>query len=102
MGYGRAIFVVFVASLALVSPASADWPLYGRDLDNSRNAGADGPDTSAAGSMARAWTFKSDQGDFTGTPVVAGGTLVAGTTLGKVYALDAVTGKVRWMRDLGD
>src|SRR5947207_12073947 len=102
MGYGKTVVVVFVAALALAAPASADWPVYGHDVDNSRSAGADGPDASAAASLTRAWTFKSDKGDFTGTPVVAGGTLVAGTTLGKVYALDAVTGKVRWTRDLGD
>ena len=102
MGYWKSIFVVLIAALALAAPASADWPVYGHDLDNSRNAGADGPDASAVGSLARAWTFKSDSGDFTGNPVVSGGTLVAGTTLGKVYALDAVTGRVRWTRDLGD
>ena len=30
----------------------------------------------------------------------AGGTLVAGTELGSIYALDAVTGAVRWSREV--
>src|SRR3954470_3535904 len=87
--------------LALPCTASADWPTYGHDLANSRAAGTDGPAPDQASSLAQAWTFQSSNGDFTGTPVVADGTLVAGTTLGTVYALDAVTGKLRWSRDTG-
>src|SRR5947207_11720677 len=90
-------------SLALAMPgaAAADWPIYGHDLANSRNAESAGPSMSQVGSLQRAWTFNSSNGDFTGTPVVADGTLVAGTNLGSIYALDAVTGKVRWSRDVG-
>jgi polyvinyl alcohol dehydrogenase (cytochrome) len=85
---------------ALGSPGSAlgDWPVYGHDLTNSRDAGGEGP---SAGQLARAWAFKSPTGDFTGTPVVAGGVLVAGDQGGTVYALDAVTGNVLWSRRLG-
>src|SRR4051812_50098736 len=52
--------------------------------------------------MAQAWTFTSQKGDFTGTPVVANGLVVAGDFSGTVYALDAVTGKVRWSKALGE
>src|SRR3954464_13564576 len=85
-------------ALAVPGPASADWPVYGHDLANSRGAGAEGPAAGAVAGMQRAWTFKSPNGDFTGTPVVAGGTLVAGTNLGAIYALDAAGGKPRWSR----
>src|SRR3954447_8571602 len=88
-------------ALAVPGPASADWPVYGHDLANSRGAGAEGPAAGAVAGMQRAWTFKSPNGDFTGTPVVAGGTLVAGSNLGSIYALDAVTGKLRWTREVG-
>src|SRR3954467_6141462 len=88
-------------ALVIAGPASADWPVYGHDLSNSRFAGSDGPSVAQAGSLTPAWTFNSSNGDFTGTPVVANGTLVAGTNLGSIYALDAVTGKVRWSRDVG-
>src|SRR3954452_4349623 len=87
--------------LALPPTATADWPTYGRDLANSRAAGTDGPAPGQVGSLQQAWSFRSSNGDFTGTPVVADGTLVAGTNLGSIYALDAVTGKVRWTRDVG-
>ena len=90
-----------LAVLASAESASADWPVYGHDLANSRSAGAEGPSVAQAAGLQPAWTFKSPNGDFTGTPVVADGTLVAGTNLGSIFALDAVTGKVRWSRDVG-
>src|SRR5204862_7018551 len=60
-----------------------------------------GPTLAAIPTLQQAWTFNSSTGDFTGTPVVANGVLVAGSYGGVVYALDAVTGKLRWSRDLG-
>src|SRR3954452_3124268 len=88
-------------TLAVCSPAAADWPTYGHDLANSRSAGRDGPTAAQAGSLQQAWRFDAPNGDFTGTPVVAGGVLVAGTNLGSIYALDAVTGKQLWTHDAG-
>ena len=100
---GICIVAAAVAASSLAAPAGAlaDWPVYGHDLANTRNAGDAGPPKSQAGSLSRAWTFRSSTGDFTGTPVVAGGVLVAGNNAGWVYALDAVTGKVRWSHALG-
>ena len=94
---------VATALLLAVAPAcaAADWPIYGRDLSNSRNAGTDGPSFAQIPTLKRAWSFDSPTGDFTGTPVVAHGVLVAGDYSGTVYALNAVTGKVRWTRKLG-
>ncbi|MEA2473378.1 MAG: hypothetical protein QOE06_1293 [Thermoleophilaceae bacterium] len=83
-------------------PAAADWPVYGHDLSNTRNGGADGPAVAQVPTLDRAWSFASPTGDFTGTPVIAGGVLVAGDYSGTVYALDAVTGRVRWSKNLGD
>jgi polyvinyl alcohol dehydrogenase (cytochrome) len=90
-----------VATLAMPSGATADWPSYGHDLENTRNAGAAGPPARDVPALKRAWTFKAPTGDFTGTPVVAGGLVIAGNHGGWVYALDAVSGKVRWSKDLG-
>jgi polyvinyl alcohol dehydrogenase (cytochrome) len=87
--------------LLLPGAAVADWPVYGHDLANSRNAPLAGPAPSQVASAAQAWAFKSPTGDFTGTPVVTGGVLVAGDNGGVVYALDAVTGKVLWSTDVG-
>src|SRR5438045_3624861 len=97
----RALGLALIVGLLVAAPSAADWPVYGHDLSNSRSAGRDGPGADRVASLKRAWKFKSSNGDFTGTPTVAGGVLVAGTNLGSVYALDAVTGKVRWSRDVG-
>jgi polyvinyl alcohol dehydrogenase (cytochrome) len=88
--------------LGLAPPAMAGWPLYGHDLANSRHARSAGPSPSQVPSMTQAWTFKSPTGDFTGTPVVSHGVLVAGDNGGTVYALDAATGRVIWSKKLGD
>jgi polyvinyl alcohol dehydrogenase (cytochrome) len=92
-----------LAALAIAAPpAAADWPTYGHDLANTRSGGTDGPAIAQIPTLERAWSFDSPTGDFTGTPVVAKGTLVAGDYSGAVFALDAVTGKVRWTRRLGE
>jgi len=89
-----------VAVLGLPATALGDWPMYGRDLANSRDAGSDGPPVTQAPTLAEAWRFTSEDGDFTGTPVVAGGTVVVGSYGGTVFALDAQTGALKWSRDL--
>ena len=104
MRRGAWVAMCVAAALMVITPAEAmaDWPVFGHDLANSRDADSDGPPAGQVGSMQKAWTFSSSNGDFTGTPVGAGGTLVAGTNLGSIYALDAVTGKLRWSRDVGE
>jgi polyvinyl alcohol dehydrogenase (cytochrome) len=96
-----ALVFASLAGLLVAAPAYADWPVYGHDLANSRDAGSAGPSPAQVASLRQAWSFSSSNGDFTGTPVVADGVLVAGTNLGSIDALDAVTGKLRWSRDVG-
>src|SRR5438270_8035805 len=97
----RLMLVVGVLSSASPAIARADWPVYGHDLLNSRSAATDGPSMAQVRSLRQAWVFKSSTGDFTCTPVVAGGVLVAGNNGGWVYALNAVTGRQLWSRDVG-
>ena len=73
-----------------------EWRMYGKDLSNSRNGGAAGPPPSLVPNLGPAWSFYSNHGDFTGTPVVAKGILVVGSNSGKVYGLDAATGRPLW------
>lgn len=80
--------------------SSSDWPFYGKDLANSRNGGPSGPSWNEVGRMGPVWSFHSADGDFTGTPVVSRGVLVAGSFGGTVVGIDASTGKVLWQRDL--
>jgi polyvinyl alcohol dehydrogenase (cytochrome) len=84
---------------APVAPlGKGEWPLYGHDLSNSRNAGAAGPSLTDAINLGPVWSFQSTQGDFTGTPVEAANTVVAGSNGGTVFALNATTGAKRWAR----
>ena len=87
-----------------VPPAAlrgGEWPFYGKDLGNSRDGGPDGPSWNEVPSLGPVWSFHSTVGDFTGTPVVSRGTLVAGAFGGTVFALNASTGRLRWQRALG-
>jgi polyvinyl alcohol dehydrogenase (cytochrome) len=97
----RCLLLAIVGLLAPAGAAHADWPMYGHDLSNTRDAGSQGPSRSSLASLKPAWRFNSSTGDFTGTPVIADGVLVEGNNAGWVYALDAVTGKPRWSKDLG-
>jgi polyvinyl alcohol dehydrogenase (cytochrome) len=78
----------------------AAWPFYGKDLSNSRNGGASGPSYNEVPTLGPVWSFASSDGDFTGTPVVGGGKVVAASGGGSVFALDATTGKKLWSKDL--
>jgi polyvinyl alcohol dehydrogenase (cytochrome) len=99
----RASFAIALVLAALwPASAAADWPVYGHDLANSRDGGQEGPTPAQIPTLKQAWSFTSQSGDFTGTPAVAAGVLVAGDFSGTVYALDAVTGKVRWSKNLGE
>ena len=105
MGRGGSLLTAVALTLAglVLAPAaaSADWPYYGHDLANTRNAGSDGPTPAQAATLQPYWTFSSTQGDFTGTPVVSGSTVVVGSNEGVVDALDASTGKLLWSRTVG-
>ncbi|HEX8122168.1 MAG TPA: PQQ-binding-like beta-propeller repeat protein [Solirubrobacteraceae bacterium] len=104
---GRRVLALAVGTMVVAAWASApvatagEWPVYGRDLANSRSAGTDGPSREDAAKLAPAWKFSDPDGDFTGTPVVAGGLVVAGSFAGHVHALDAKTGKEVWSADAG-
>jgi polyvinyl alcohol dehydrogenase (cytochrome) len=74
------------------------WRSYGRDLSNSRNAGRKGPTPREASRLVGAWSFRGTAGGYTGTPVVARGTVVVGSTDGTIHALDAESGALKWSR----
>jgi polyvinyl alcohol dehydrogenase (cytochrome) len=80
---------------------TGDWPFYGHDLANTRDGGSDGPSLTQAPFLEPVWDFESTNGDFVGTPLESGGTVIGLSGGGSVYALDASTGKLLWQRDLG-
>jgi outer membrane protein assembly factor BamB len=86
-----------------VAPApltAGEWPFYGHDVANSRDGGSAGPSVTKVLGLRPVWSVQSTDGDFTGTPVEAGGTVVAVSGGGTVFAIDASTGALRWSRDL--
>jgi outer membrane protein assembly factor BamB/plastocyanin len=83
------------------SIGGASWPFYGNTLAGTRDGGKDGPSAAEVPNLGVAWSFYSREGDFTGTPVVANGLVLAGSNGGTIYAIDAETGRQRWAHRTG-
>lgn len=86
----------------------ADWPAFGRDPGGSQHSPLKIIDPSNVARLELAWMHRS--GDFVdaplpqgtvlqATPLHANGTLYFCTPMNKVFALDPVTGKQRWVFD---
>jgi polyvinyl alcohol dehydrogenase (cytochrome) len=79
-----------------------DWPTFGHDLSNTRHQPQEtviGP--TQAATLEPAWdqsgmSVTGTKGDFTGTPIVSGGCVFAGSNNGFVMALNADTGAKVW------
>ncbi|HEX2232399.1 MAG TPA: PQQ-binding-like beta-propeller repeat protein, partial [Thermoleophilaceae bacterium] len=93
------------ASCATAASPGGDWPVYGRDLANTRVqprekliSPADAP------FLTPSWVFSTQkaggEGDITGTPIVSGGCVYVGTSRSWVFALNADTGDVVWKAKL--
>ena len=90
------------------SRQEGDWPAYGRDAGGERFSPLDAIRRENVGSLQVAWTFRT--GDayqpknsrptaFEATPLHVDGTLYLSTPVGRVIALDPVTGEQRWAFD---
>ena len=88
--------------------ADGDWYAYGRDAGGERFSPLDAIRRENVASLEVAWTFRT--GDayqppegrptaFEATPLHVDGTLYLSTPVGRVIALDPVTGKQRWAFD---
>lgn len=85
-------------------PAPTEWPAYGRDAGGSRYAPIYQVNRSNVGGLEVAWTYNTgevaaDDRSFEATPILVDGTLYLSTPLGKIIALDPVTGAERWRHD---
>ena len=89
-----------------INTLAADWPQLQCDaarsgfqpamtLHTSRHT-----NTNPAGYGAPVWAWDAPE-PLSGQPVTASGLVAIGTTAGRVHVLDARTGAVRWVRDLG-
>jgi quinoprotein glucose dehydrogenase len=88
--------------------SSGDWPVYGHDSGGQRFSPLTAINRKNVGTLKIAWTYRT--GDaylpknrrataFEATPLYINGTLYLSTPLGRVIALDPVTGKQRWAYD---
>jgi quinoprotein glucose dehydrogenase len=103
------IFVACLAVAALTLGADkGDWPAYGHDPGGQRFSPLAAINRSNVGFLKIAWEFRT--GDayepkrgkptaFEATPLYVDGALYLGTPLGRVIALDPLTGKQRWAYD---
>lgn len=88
---------------------NGDWPAYGHDPGGQRFSPLTAIDRSNVKSLKVAWTYRTGDAyvpkdgskatQFEATPLYVDGTLYVGTPLGRIIALDPVTGKERWSYD---
>jgi quinoprotein glucose dehydrogenase len=85
-----------------------EWPVYGHDPGGQRHSPLKQIDKSNVSQLKVAWTFHtgdiyqpkhSKAASFEATPLYVDGTLYLSTPLGRVMALDPLSGKQRWSFD---
>ena len=79
-------------------PEIEDWPLFGRDTDNTRFATQDEINTGNVDDLGEAWStdLGPDQFLMESYPLVIGETIYVTTSTDEVIALDGKTGKTKW------
>jgi len=99
---------LLAAGALLIAAQDGDWPAYGRDAGGARFSPLRAIHRGNVASLEVAWTFRT--GDayqpkdgrptaFEATPLHVDGTLYLSTPVGRVIALDPVTGRERWVFD---
>jgi quinoprotein glucose dehydrogenase len=100
--------LVLLATIGAVARGQSrpptEWPVYGGDAGGTRFAAIDQIDRENVATLRAAWTFNTGEREpgsrsFEATPILVDGTLYFSTPLGKIIALDPVTGQERWRHD---
>lgn len=97
-----------LCAAASAASSEGDWPNYGRTPGGDRHSPLAQIDRGNVARLELAWEYKTGEAGLrTGqptaleaTPLVIDGRLFLSTPLGQVIALDPVTGKRLWVRDL--
>lgn len=90
-----------LSSAALAAPggtaaSAADYPGYGGDQGATRYSGLKLINKGNVGKLVQAWRFDMPAGGLQVQPIIIDQVLYATTTDGKVVALDAATGALKW------
>lgn len=98
-------------STATVPVVQQDWPSYGGDPGGSRYSSLSQITRANVDRLVPAWRFSTGEAgpdfaterhtSFEATPLVIAGTMYLSTPLGRVFALDAATGRERWRYNPG-
>jgi alcohol dehydrogenase (cytochrome c) len=83
---------------AASAPETEDWPVFGRDRDNTRFATQDEIDTGNVGELGEAWStaLGPDQYLMESFPLVINGTVYVTTSTDEVMSIDGKTGHINW------
>ncbi|HZN66022.1 MAG TPA: pyrroloquinoline quinone-dependent dehydrogenase [Tepidisphaeraceae bacterium] len=99
------------AAAAVAPPAPGEWPCYGRDPGGMRYSPLTQVNRRNVSQLRVAWTYRTGElatyegteaarkAAFEATPIMAGGVLYFSTPSNRVIALDAGTGRERWVYD---
>jgi len=103
------VALVAAASQAAAQQPASDWRTYGRDAGGSRYSPLTQITRANVTALEPAWTFHTGEVNVAtkngrdpaleATPLVIDGTMYLSTPLGRVYALDAATGAMKWRYD---
>jgi len=103
-----AVILLLVAS-SIMQSSEVGWMANGRDVEGTRHLPASGITRDNVSRLEHAWTYRTGETDprfkttkptsFQATPLVIEGTMYVGTPLGRVIALDAASGRERWVFD---
>ncbi len=106
---GRTLCSFLVAAALLFGADRGDWPFYGHDAGGMRYSPLTEISRSNVSSLKVAWTFHTGDAyvpedgskptQFEATPLYVDEKLFVSTPLGRVFALDPVTGKSVWVFD---
>jgi quinoprotein glucose dehydrogenase len=104
-----ALAALTLGAAAQPPPPDMGWPAYGGAPGGARYSPLRQIDAGNVGRLEVAWTFRTGETGpgqtvsrrltFEATPVVVGDTLYVSTAYGRVFALDAATGRERWRFD---
>ncbi len=83
---------------AASAPETEDWPLFGRDRDNTRFATQDEVNTGNVDELGEAWStaLGPDQYLMESFPLVLDGTIYVTTSTDEVMSIDGKTGHINW------
>jgi quinoprotein glucose dehydrogenase len=105
----RVVLALSISALFVFADENGDWPTYGHDSGGQRFSPLTSINRSNVKSLKVAWTFRTGDAyappggskptQFEATPIYVDGALFLGTPLGRIIALDPVTGTQRWSYD---